>query len=115
MALSGSKNHLLHQAFVTFERTKAHEGDSWSLKAMKAAEAPSLPFSDASLNGREGASSRSTKSKRRHTTLLRVAAHEGDESGFVSSHPRSDAGRTCVVKATESASSLTDALSPLRY
>ena len=114
--------HLLHQAFVTFARTKAHEGDSWSLahqisavKAMKATEAPSLPFSDASLNGREGASSRSTKSNRRHTTLLRVAAHEGDESGFVPSHPRSDAGRTCVVKATESASSLTDALSPLRY
>ena len=76
---------------------------------MKATEAPSLPFSDAPLNGREGASSQSTKSNRRRTTL-REAAHEGDESGFVPSHPRSDARRTCMVKATDSDSSLSDSL-----
>ena len=39
-----------------------------------------------------------------------VSDHEAYESGFVPGHPRSDAGRTCVVKATESDSSLTDSL-----
>ena len=39
--------------------------------------------------------------------MLRGADHEGDESCIV---PLSDAGRTCVVKATESDSSLTDSL-----
>ena len=42
--------------------------------------------------------------------MLRGADHEGDESGFVPSHHRSDAGRMCVVKATDSDSSLSDSL-----
>ena len=73
-------------------------------------EVPSLSFGDASPNGHEGASSRSTESSQRRTTLLRGTDHEGDESGFVPSHPRSDVGRTCVVKATGSDSSLSDSL-----
>ena len=67
--------------FVTCECAKAHEGDSWSLAhrfsaatVVKATEVPSLSFGDTSPNDHEGASSRSTESNRRRTTLLRGAA-----------------------------------------
>ena len=45
-------------------------------------EVPSLSFGDASPNDHEGASSQSTKSNRRRTTLLRGADHEAHESAL---------------------------------
>ena len=75
--------------FVTCECAKAHEGDSWSLAhrfsaatVVKATEVPSLSFGDALPNDHEGASSRSTESNRRRTTLLRGADHEAHESAL---------------------------------
>ena len=51
--------------------------------AMKATEAPSLSFGEASPNDREGASPLVVRSTRRTTILLRGSAHEADEYDIV--------------------------------